>query len=72
MDARTVSPFCVREKEFTPEEVVELLENLSGDVEDVLEDTSAIQSKVISVPPCHPKAGEVYIFKPDSSRNTSK
>ena len=67
MEAGTVPSLCVRETDFTPEEVVEILDN-SNDKEK----TSIIRSKITSVPPCHPKAGEVYLFKPDSSRNASK
>ena len=51
--------FCVRAEDFTPEEAAEILQSPSSD-------------KIISVPPCEPKAGEAYLFKPDSIRCKSK
>ena len=54
-------PVCVREKDFTPEEAAELLNS-----------SSEVLGKLISVPPCHPKASEAYLFKPDSIQYASK
>ena len=44
-----VPPFCVRAEDFTPEEAAEILQSHSSD-------------KIISVPPCEPKAGEAYLL----------
>ena len=55
-------PLCLREEDFTPEEAVEILRSSSSEV----------QCKIISIPPCKPKAGEAYLFKPDSVRYASK
>ena len=54
-----VPPFCVRAEDFMSEEAAEILQSPSSD-------------KIISVPPCEPKAGEAYLFKPDSIRCKSK
>ena len=61
MDAQ-LPPVCVREKDFTPEEAAELLNSSSSEV----------LGKHISVPRCHPKASEAYLFKPDSIQCASK
>ena len=63
MDAR-VPPVLVKEDNFTPEEAAELLDVSTSEAE--------VMSKIISVPPCLPKAGEAYLFKPDSIRCNSK
>ena len=44
-----VPPFCVRAEDFTSEEAAEILQSPSSD-------------KIISVPPCEPKAGEAYLI----------
>ena len=76
MDVRVPLP-CVREEDLTPEEAAEILTSSSEYLDKVISVPPQIYylwfHHIYSmVPPCKPKAGEAYLFKPDSIRCSSK